>query len=70
MQMDYEGPSNSTIVLNEMVMGGVDGFCADHAMPLLERADFSQLAAVTTKIDNHRKDGKRGRIQRASKRRL
>jgi hypothetical protein len=58
MQMDYEGPDNSTIVLNEMMLGGADGYCSEHAIPLLERADFSQLASVTTKPDEHHGDGK------------
>ena len=50
---------NATEVARNMVHGGGRGYCQEHAMEALVRADFSQLSSNTTQQDTHSAPRKR-----------
>lgn len=48
---------NVTDVAFEMIRGATNGLCEEHGLEALRALDFSQLASVTTTVDEHKRAG-------------
>lgn len=53
MTADEEIGGNATLEAKEMIAGGVEGYCEEHALEKWRRLDFSQLASPTSSADVH-----------------
>ena len=41
------------LVVRQMILGAMDGYCEEHGLDAVRRLDFSQLATATTSEDEH-----------------
>lgn len=53
MSIDNNVFGNATSVINEMILGAIEGCCRECGIDRLRKLDFSQLATVTTSIEEH-----------------
>jgi hypothetical protein len=56
MTSDEDVAGNATLEANEMISGGMEGFCEEHALEKWRRLDFSQLASATSSTDRHERN--------------
>ena len=51
MSVDISVSGNATIVVSEMICGAIEGFCEECGLINLRKLNFSQLASVTTMVE-------------------
>jgi hypothetical protein len=51
---DNDVSGNATVVVNAMILGALEDLCEECGINYLRKLDFSQLATVTTSVEEHR----------------